>query len=151
MTRIFPVGRVVTGAIIFIGTTLFSVLIFCFDHTASKTIEVLSLPIAVAFVFSLPFLTAHISFDSEKLVSWTIFRRKTVRFEDILQITRKWERRVRGGAKLYYRLCYLDRENRKEKYVRIFLPENYKSKKVQSLIAQIKSVNHDFEFLFEFY
>ena len=152
MKRIFSSERLCRGLFFTICTFLYLALILYaefYSAHAPKKIGVEFLGVPAIFLIALHYLTAHVSFDSEKLVSWTIYRRKTVFFENIIQITRKWNSGGKGGACLSYILCYMDREKGREKTILICLPSKYESKKVQTLISQMKIINHNFEFFVE--
>ena len=101
-------------------------------------------------IFSIVYITAHTTYDSEKLVSWTLYRKKTVRFKNIITIRRKWVNCSSRGvksAKLYWHVIWNDGSSKKDKITRIFLPANPNHKSVKNLIEAIKKVNSDVEFI----
>ena len=154
--RIFPAERIGMGIFFIICSLLFSVLCIYaafYAPYSTKKFEVEFLIAPVTVIFSLIYITAHTTYDSEKLVSWTLYHKKTVRFKNIISIRRKWvncSSRGSKSARLYWHVIWNDGSGKKDKYTRIFLPANPNHKVVKTLIESIKKVKPNVEFINDF-
>lgn len=145
MKRIFPSRQLILG--IFLGA--FSLLMFFIALLPKDDIDIKAFLYSIfLFPFSLFFATTHTAYDSEFLISWTIFKRKKILIQDILEISRKWVSGGKSGAFHWY-VSHFDRIDRRELTTHIFLPGNYKSKKVQEFLDFMKKTNHKIDFLLE--
>ena len=136
--RIFPPERIGLGFLLLFGLIFFS--IYLYPSNKGDFIFFLCI-FSPGFIYCLHLFSAHTSYDSENLILWTFYKRKKIRFEDIIQICRKWEGSGKSTSLKWH--IYYRNNNDKESKARLFLPENPDNKKINELFASIKKINHE--------
>ncbi|MBO7421068.1 MAG: hypothetical protein J6U06_08120 [Spirochaetaceae bacterium] len=142
MKRIFSVKRFLRGFIPAIALVALFLLWSKESGYDKDVMFVISPFYIVVMFFAIHFMTAHTAYDSEKVVALSLFRRKSIRFENIIRLHRKWES-IKGGYILYWFVFYRDDYKDCELKAKLYLPDNPEGNGVQSLFAAIKAVNPD--------
>ncbi len=138
MSRIFSVKRFLYGFIFAIPSIWVLCLLISDDN---KGIFEYSFEL-IFFIFVLYYvhlMTAHTAYNSEKVVALSLFWRKSIRYENIVRLEKKYKFSRAGSScwLAFYRDDFKDCEQK----TTLYLPDNPEGNGVQSLFAAIKEVN----------
>ncbi len=103
---------------------------------------------ALGLVICVNLITAHTAYNSEKILAWSLFYRKKIRFDEIIKIHRTWQ----GSGKslrLRWYVLYMDKNKNKVAKAKLYLPDDFGSESVANLASAIKAVNDKAVFVFD--
>ncbi len=101
---------------------------------------------ALGLVICVNLITAHTAYNSEKILAWSLFYRKKIRFDEITKIHRTWQG---SGKSLRLRWYVLYMDKNKVAKAKLYLPDDFDSESVKKLAGAIKAVNDKFVFVFD--
>ncbi|MBO7612992.1 MAG: hypothetical protein J6S81_04145, partial [Treponema sp.] len=98
----------------------------------------------LGLVICVNLITAHTAYNSEKILVWSLFYRKKIRFDEITKIHRTWQG---SGKSLRIKWYVLYMDKNKVAKAKLYLPDDFGSESVASLASAIKAVNDEFVFV----
>ncbi|HBB15052.1 MAG TPA: hypothetical protein DCZ76_12390 [Treponema sp.] len=148
MKRIFPKERVILGLLGIAALLFFWFTIFNSGFSLDAGSVMLLFLFALGLVICVNLITAHTAYNSEKILAWSLFYRKKIRFDEIIKIHRTWQ----GSGKslrLRWYVLYMDKNKNKVAKAKLYLPDDFGSESVANLASAIKAVNDKAVFVFD--
>ena len=144
LKRIFPKERVILGLLGIAALLFFWFTIFNSGFSFDAGSVFLLILFALGLVICVNLITAHTAYNSEKILVWSLFYRKKIRFDEITKIHRTWQG---SGKSLRIKWYVLYMDKNKVAKAKLYLPDDFGSESVASLASAIKAVNDEFVFV----